>query len=224
MFIKEVEEVEGRVDRKEIRHNLRNSLKFLRAYFEEYTKKEIYNINDSDRNIFGRVMKRMGFISEKQNISDLKEFFRNNNFSEFIYLTSKYGDKICTESDPDCNKCILNKFCKKYREQQIISYKSDKNSPTVVDLFCGAGGLSLGFVQEKFKILLANDNNKVCTDTYKFNHPDVPPNLIINEDIEEIVSNIDSYIEGDKVDVVVGGPPCQGFSNANRQRLIDDPR
>ena len=84
----------------------------------------------------------------------------------------------------------------------------------VVDLFAGAGGLSLGFVQtRKFDIKVAFENNPNMQETYRLNHPGV--------DVRGDVCGADyKAIEKKygKIDVVIGGPPCQGFSNANRQR------
>ena len=93
----------------------------------------------------------------------------------------------------------------------------------MVDLFCGAGGLSLGFSQEGFITRLANDIQDCCVDTYAHNHPETPRENIILGDIKLLVEddNLNLYHQAD---IVVGGPPCQGFSEANRQRLIDDPR
>lgn len=84
----------------------------------------------------------------------------------------------------------------------------------VVDLFAGAGGLSLGFLQAgKFRIVAASENNSNAKLTYKKNHPSV--------DLMDDIRSID-YSELKKrygsIDVVIGGPPCQGFSNANRQK------
>lgn len=93
----------------------------------------------------------------------------------------------------------------------------------IVDFFCGAGGLSLGFIQEGFTVALANDIEDVCIQTYKYNHPELPSQYVVQGDIRQIVDNVEEYIQGD-IDVVIGGPPCQGFSEANRQRVIDDPR
>lgn len=95
--------------------------------------------------------------------------------------------------------------------------------PTVADFFCGAGGLSLGFIQNGFRIALANDIEDVCIQTYKYNHPEVSTRQVIQGDIKNIVDDIDKYISED-IDIVIGGPPCQGFSEANRQRIINDPR
>ena len=84
----------------------------------------------------------------------------------------------------------------------------------VVDLFAGAGGLSLGFKQtQKFDIKVAFENNPNMQDTYRLNHPDVDVRGdVCKADYGEIEKKYG------KIDVVIGGPPCQGFSNANRQR------
>ena len=94
----------------------------------------------------------------------------------------------------------------------------------MIDLFCGAGGLSLGFTQEGFVTSLANDIQECCVDTYAHNHPETPRNKIILGDVKDVADNIENLVDVSSVDIVVGGPPCQGFSMANRQRLIDDPR
>jgi DNA (cytosine-5)-methyltransferase 1 len=99
----------------------------------------------------------------------------------------------------------------------------NSNKPRTIDFFCGAGGLSLGFGLEGYQIDLANDYDEVCIETFKFNHPEVKEERIICADIREIINNIENYIQND-IDVVIGGPPCQGFSSANQQRIIDDPR
>ncbi len=85
---------------------------------------------------------------------------------------------------------------------------------SVVDLFAGAGGLSYGFEQtQHYSIKVAFENNPVMQETYRKNHPSV--------DVRGDVCQADySAIREQfgRIDVVIGGPPCQGFSNANRQR------
>ena len=85
---------------------------------------------------------------------------------------------------------------------------------SVVDLFSGAGGLSLGFMQTgKFDIKVAFEKNKNARQTYKKNHP----NTVMYEDVcnADYVKLKNDY---NNIDVVIGGPPCQGFSNVNRQK------
>ena len=94
----------------------------------------------------------------------------------------------------------------------------------VIDLFAGVGGLSSGFRQAGYEILLANEIDKSIADSYKKNHPDT---LMINDDIKNIIPLLDNYIN--KIDVIVGGPPCQGFSMAGarirkKNAFLDDPR
>lgn len=85
---------------------------------------------------------------------------------------------------------------------------------SVIDLFAGAGGLSLGFMQtQKYDIKVAFENNPDMQATYRRNHP----NVEVLGDV--CVANYD-YIKTKygEIDIVIGGPPCQGFSNANRQK------
>jgi DNA (cytosine-5)-methyltransferase 1 len=90
-----------------------------------------------------------------------------------------------------------------------------------VDLFSGAGGLSIGFLQTgKIKIVAAVENNKWARKTYERNH--IYQGTTMYGDINTL--NFDKLLESvhsqgyDKVNIVFGGPPCQGFSNANRQK------
>jgi len=109
-------------------------------------------------------------------------------------------------------------------KRKVLQKKAEKSiKPRTIDFFCGAGGLSLGFGLEGYQIDLANDYEEVCIETFKYNHPEVKEDRIISADIREIVNHIENYIHND-IDVVIGGPPCQGFSSANKQRIIDDPR
>ena len=129
---------------------------------------------------------------------------------------------ICNEKEQNCYKCPVSKYCNTYIENARNTVEDD--ALKMVDLFCGAGGLSLGFTQEGFVTSLANDIEECCVDTYAHNHPETPRDHIVLGDIKDLVKNLDELLNGRTVDIVVGGPPCQGFSMANRQRLIDDPR
>lgn len=93
-----------------------------------------------------------------------------------------------------------------------------------IDLFAGAGGLSLGLEQAGFNVVFANEINSVCAETYSYNR-NLSKKQVYIGDINSLLANIDNYKEQFRnISLVCGGPPCQGFSMANRQRLIDDPR
>lgn len=85
---------------------------------------------------------------------------------------------------------------------------------SVVDLFAGAGGLSLGFMQTgKYDIKVAFEREPYMQETYHRNHPNVElQGDVCSADYDDIQRRYGT------IDVIIGGPPCQGFSNANRQK------
>ncbi|MBS3087334.1 DNA cytosine methyltransferase [Candidatus Pacearchaeota archaeon] len=96
-----------------------------------------------------------------------------------------------------------------------------KELPVVIDLFCGAGGLSEGFKQAGFKSILGIDVDKSALETFALNHAGAET---ICGDISQITrEQIAKKINRDTVDLIIGGPPCQGFSLAGR-RNPNDPR
>ncbi len=159
---------------------------------------------------------KIGVILNRNGIAKLEKKLGSEFYHEVLSSVNfciKNRDKIGNNLDK-LNNC----------ERVKLQKKNAKNkAPKLIDFFCGAGGLSLGFVQEGFTIDLANDYEDVCIETYKYNHPEIPENRIIHGDIRKIVDHIDDFVD-QEIDVVVGGPPCQGFSSANKQRIIDDPR
>lgn len=92
----------------------------------------------------------------------------------------------------------------------------------VIDLFSGCGGLSLGFIKDGYTVKKAVELDSSIANTYKINHPEV-------EVIVDDIRNIDQsgiFHQGD-ADVIIGGPPCQGFSMAGariREGFMGDPR
>lgn len=92
---------------------------------------------------------------------------------------------------------------------------------TVLDLFCGCGGLSHGFLEAGYDVVAGIDHWQDALDTFAFNHTN---SKAIKADLfNTSPSQIAKQIETTNIDVIVGGPPCQGFSIAGK-RLIDDER
>lgn len=92
----------------------------------------------------------------------------------------------------------------------------------IIDLFAGCGGLSIGFLQEGFEIYKAVEFDKMIASTYIKNHPNTP---VIIDDIKNI--DVENEFRLNDAEVIIGGPPCQGFSMAGariRNGFIDDPR
>lgn len=190
-------------------------IQVYRRLVEVFCEKNKINITTDKSEGYTQELIDMGVIESENEIGELKrvvgQFYAK--FEEAVNYVINNRKLVGSLVDKLSNL--------KRREVQQQFFQTDKL--TLVDFFCGAGGLSLGFLQEGFHVKLANDIEDVCIQTYKYNHPELPSKYLLQGDIKEIVDNIDGYITDD-IDVVVGGPPCQGFSEANRQRVIDDPR
>ena len=93
--------------------------------------------------------------------------------------------------------------------------------PTVIDLFAGVGGLSLGFEQVGFDVVLANEYDKEIAAAYQRNHHKTK--MVVGDitalDLEETFGSF-----AGKIDVIIGGPPCQGFSQKGQRKTIHDER
>ncbi|MCD8431737.1 DNA cytosine methyltransferase [Tenacibaculum finnmarkense genomovar ulcerans] len=92
-----------------------------------------------------------------------------------------------------------------------------------IDTFAGCGGLSLGLKNAGFNPVLINEIEPKFLESYYFNHNIHLDNYYCG-DIKDIANSQEIKNKYKDIDLIVGGPPCQGFSMANRQRLLDDPR
>lgn len=91
----------------------------------------------------------------------------------------------------------------------------------IISLFSGCGGLDLGFEKAGFEIPVANDYDKTIWSTYKANHPNTK---LIEGDIRQVTKvDMEKYLNGE-IDGIIGGPPCQSWSEAGSLKGIDDER
>ena len=123
----------------------------------------------------------------------------------------------CSDA-PHCHTCPVRFVCAHARQ---ALHEDQPVGPRVADLFCGAGGLSLGFEQAGFETALGLDSDPWFTNTYRYNRPWLPDEASVTADIVEWVA---CGIVPSDIDVVAGGIPCQPFSLANQQRGEADPR
>ncbi|MFL0245586.1 DNA cytosine methyltransferase [Candidatus Clostridium stratigraminis] len=100
-----------------------------------------------------------------------------------------------------------------------------KNKLTVLDLFCGCGGLSLGFIKAGFNVVLGVDHDEAALNTYSYNHKEseaLKADLFTDDAIDDIEKHIYRILgDGKKLDLVIGGPPCQGFSLTGSRDIND---
>lgn len=85
-----------------------------------------------------------------------------------------------------------------------------------ISLFSGAGGMDVGFVNAGVNVILANELNKDACDTYEANHPKT---ILLKGDLLNFKDTISKYTN---IDIVFGGPPCQGFSVAGKMNPNDE--
>src|SRR5262245_10205302 len=107
-------------------------------------------------------------------------------------------------------------------ERQAIGTMTTER-PGVVDLFCGAGGLSLGFHAAGCEILAAVDSDPVAGDTFRANfsrlQPDEPPAVLAGPECDLATLTPGGIPCRRRPDILVGGPPCQAFSRLGRGKL-----
>jgi DNA (cytosine-5)-methyltransferase 1 len=105
--------------------------------------------------------------------------------------------------------------------------KETNHKLTAVDLFAGAGGLSLGFEEAGFNIIFSIENDSYCAETYERNRKGMNAKLILS-DISKVnfTTALKKFgMDRGEIDVLLGGPPCQGFSKSNmRTRSMDNPK
>ena len=152
----------------------------------------------------------------------------SENVREFNWGLLDLAALVCLRQHPRCGICPVRRLCHHHRRapMRAIPIKTSESKPTAVDLFAGAGGLALGFKQAGFHVALAIDKDPYSIDTYTANHLCDDP-AIIEGDVAKVDFRETLRISGLKpgsIDVLLAGPPCKGFSIANRvTRHVQNP-
>ena len=149
-----------------------------------------------------------------------------------IYLT---GKEIMSASRPKTKKVKKVKQTAVLFNQNLVTLQQvidgiehdihyDDHALTSIDLFSGCGGLTKGFSMAGIRSIFASDIDENCEKTFRRNFPNVP---FLCKDVTLITrEEVDALTGGVVPDIIIGGPPCQGFSLANKRRnqVADDPR
>jgi DNA (cytosine-5)-methyltransferase 1 len=170
----------------------------------------------------GRVLSRIGPYRElglsldgldhKKLQRELAELIPPNlRYSLHVNLV-EHGRAVCKSSKPLCEKCEIRNLCRYYRSAESARCMAAE-APSVIDLFAGAGGSSEGFHRAGFKTLAAVEEDEMANRTYRLNHPGVPDERVIGQDIRTVAIADLKRLAGKSLDVLAGSPPCQGFSS-----------
>jgi len=125
-----------------------------------------------------------------------------------------HGKSVCRNTRPRCGDCEIRNFCQHFRQTESARVL-EMEASSVLDLFAGAGGMSEGFVRSGFKVLGAVEWDEMAARTYRLNHPGVPDERVIVDDIRKLPKGTLRRLVGRRtLDVLAGSPPCQGFSLA----------
>ena len=172
--------------------------------------------------------KAIGLSVESREINHYLDFLRER-ADELLHHSNK---KTFIQDEV---KSVLNEHIENYKENNNVNIVKEQvalyGKPfTFVDLFAGAGGFSEGFLQAEhnnkfFDFVVANDINENCelTHVVRYNHQLGLDAKFLKQDITEpdFLDNLLEKIDGRKIDVVCGGPPCQSFSLAGKRKKFD---
>ena len=186
----------------------------------------------------GQKIEPKNFNKNKQRATGISvESHEINHYLDFL---RERADELLHHSNKktfvqDEVKSVLNEHIANYKESNNVNIVKEQvglhGQPfTFVDLFAGAGGFSEGFLQAEynnkfFNFVVANDINENCelTHVVRYNHQLGLDAEFLKQDITEpdFLDNLLEKIDGRKIDVVCGGPPCQSFSLAGKRKKFD---
>jgi DNA (cytosine-5)-methyltransferase 1 len=167
-----------------------------------------------------RLAVRLGILSRRVSYEQshvmLPKLIPHNLRRQFHVNAVAHGRARCFARNPNCDGCPLAESCSHPLALKPLPVDV-RPDPIAIDLFAGGGGLSLGFRKAGFRVAQAIEKDAKAAATYRHNNPDV-------DLIEADVDNLDPAsclqrigIRPGDVTVLIGGVPCQGFSESNRR-------
>ncbi len=150
---------------------------------------------------------------EHDRVISVREAARLQSFKDDYYFTGNKKDLL---------KQVGNAVPPLLAYEIAKKIKSQINCETSLDLFCGAGGLTAGFKAAGIKSIAGVDFDRSACITFKVNNPEIN---VFHDDITKptVKERLYALAGSANIDMICGGPPCQGFSHAGK-RFIDDPR
>ncbi|MEU8179734.1 DNA (cytosine-5-)-methyltransferase [Micromonospora sp. NPDC049047] len=174
-----------------------------------------------------RIFNRLGIVK------DARAKFDHDAFEEVVPARLRrqlhinmihHGRTVCS-SKPQCGSCVLVSFCPPASRpnspaSRRLAAAPRKRQPVAIDLFGGAGGLGHGFTKAGYRIALAVERDRHAAQTYRANNPGVP---VIEADVATLRAGDIQQICPDlgEPDVILAGPPCQGYSHAGLRQPED---
>jgi DNA (cytosine-5)-methyltransferase 1 len=131
---------------------------------------------------------------------------------------SVYGVKLQRSDDLRLSRHVAG--CSEESDADFRSWCQDRRAeglPLAVDLFSGAGGLSLGLHEAGWAVAMAVDNDEKSLQTHRHNFPGLTVNIDLGD--PDLRQSIIRRLRREKIDLIAGGPPCQPFSRAGRSKI-----
>ncbi len=167
-----------------------------------------------------RIMTRLGWLpagrERLENLADLAQSIVPSRLRrEMHILLVQHGRAVCT-SDPRCQICPLSACCPSAKHRRAVDRDPKPIAkPRFVDLCCGAGGFSSGFKAAGWQPLLGVDVSADRLATYERNMR--TPTLHMDIRNRRAAASIISAVDGERINAVIAGPPCQSFSVAGHR-------
>jgi len=167
----------------------------------------------------------MPAISQKHDTSTVDRVGKSKTVKPVAVEDNLFKEEAADEPINKWDKSVPVEENIYYWKGEPVIYKGDfkpDGRPVVVELFCGCGGTSLGFEMAGYQIAFGSDILIPAIKTFRSNHKGVSAIL---GDIHKVTpEKVSELLNGARVDVLIGGVPCQGFSLNNRKRHEEDKR